>query len=115
MLKKDLVQYFIVNKELKMSKGKVAAQVGHGATISTMALGHLDYFKEWFNHDQKKVVLQGSQNEMFKILANVLDSFQVIDNGLTEIPEGSMTVVAMPPMERSEAQKYVKRLQLLKD
>jgi peptidyl-tRNA hydrolase, PTH2 family len=111
----EYVQYFIVNKTLSMSKGKVAAQVAHGATISTMVLGHLDYFKEWFNKDQKKIVLQGSENDMWKILANVMDSYKVVDNGLTEIPEGSMTVIVIPPMKRSEAQKYIKRLQLLKD
>jgi PTH2 family peptidyl-tRNA hydrolase len=110
----EYVQYYVVNKGLEMSKGKMSAQVAHGATISAMALGHLDYFKEWFNNDQKKVVLQGSEKDMHKILANVMDSYKVIDNGLTEIPEGSMTVVVLPPMKRSQAQQYVKRLQLYK-
>ncbi|MGM0864953.1 MAG: peptidyl-tRNA hydrolase [Bacillota bacterium] len=32
MNKRDLVQYFIVNKELNMTKGKTAAQVAHAAT-----------------------------------------------------------------------------------
>lgn len=113
-MKNEFVQYYIVNKELNMSKGKTAAQVAHGATISAIMLCELEYYKEWFTHDQKKVILQGSENEMYKILANVMDSYQVIDNGLTEIPEGSMTVVVMPPMERIQAQQYIKRLQLLK-
>jgi len=110
----EYIQYYVVNKELEMSKGKISAQVAHGATISAMVLGHLDFFKEWFNNDQKKIVLQGSEKDMYKILTNVMDSYKVVDNGLTEIPKGSMTVVVLPPMKRSEAQQFVKRLQLYK-
>lgn len=111
----ELVQYYIVNKEITMSKGKMAAQVAHGATISAMVLGDIGLFKEWFHNDQKKIILQGKENDLHKILANVNNSFKVVDNGITEIPEGTMTVAVMPPMKRSEAHKIVKRLQLYKE
>ena len=110
----EYIQYYVVNKSLEMSKGRMSAQVAHGATISAMVLGDCDYFKEWFDNNQKKVILQGSENDMYKILFNVANSFLVKDNGLTEIPKDSMTVVVLPPMKRLEAKQYVKRLQLYK-
>jgi peptidyl-tRNA hydrolase, PTH2 family len=110
----EVVQYYIVNKELKMSKGKTSAQVAHGAVISAMVWGEFDFYKEWFLDSQKKVVLQGTIEDIEKIQMN-MESYRVIDNGLTEIPEGSVTVLVLPPMQRSVARQYVERLQLLKD
>lgn len=110
----ELVQYYVVNKELNMSKGKMSAQVAHGATISAVMLSEQETFQKWYEKDQKKIILQGKEKDLHKILSNVTYSFMVTDNGLTEIPKGSKTVVVLPPMKKSEAQKYVKRLQLFK-
>lgn len=114
----NIVQYYIVNKELDMSIGKVAAQVAHVATISTEDLCNpngrfLEYaheFNEWFTGDMKKIVLKGKQKDLEKLIDQGF--YYIKDNGLTEIPAGSLTVVGLPPMKKSDAQKYVKRLQL---
>ena len=116
---KELVQYIIINKDLNMSPGKIAAQVGHVCTLCAMHI--LEYkewewekyqiFKEWFNKDQKKIILEAHQ----KVLEKLENQFYSIrDNGLTEIPSNSLTAVSLGVMTRKEAEPYVKRLQLLK-
>jgi peptidyl-tRNA hydrolase len=114
----ELVQYFVVNKELEMSAGKMAAQVAHVATLSVTDImnptGRFNIYQycfyQWMSNGQKKIILKGKQKDLEKLIS---EGFYFIrDNGLTEIPTGSLTVVGLPPMKKSDAQKYVKRLQL---
>lgn len=115
----ELVQYFVVNKELEMSVGKIAAQVAHVATLATSdilsPIGRFSVyhhsFLQWLAANQKKIILKGKQKDLEKLIGEGF--FYIRDNGLTEIPAGSLTVVGLPPMKKSDAQKYVKRLQLL--
>jgi peptidyl-tRNA hydrolase, PTH2 family len=119
MIKKDeeLVQYFVVNSELGMSAGKIAAQVAHVATQTavhylTMEPDNKDFW-EWYSIDrQKKIILKGKQKDVERLAENF---FYVLDDGWTEVPESSLTVAGLPPMKRSDAQQYIKRLQLYKD
>ncbi|MGG4434397.1 aminoacyl-tRNA hydrolase [Priestia megaterium] len=108
----ELIQYYIVNKELEMSAGKVAAQVGHVATEIAVHLHDDSTFEEWFNNNQKKIILKGKEKDLLKLIEQGF--YYIRDNGLTEIPANSLTVVGLPPMKRSEAQLYIKRLQLYK-
>jgi peptidyl-tRNA hydrolase, PTH2 family len=121
MDKRDLVQYFIVNQDLNMSKGKTAAQVAHAATISTISLmstqspfqeRHGD-FVEWIQTGMKKVILKSKQAELEKLEKR--GYFSVRDSGLTEITSGSLTVIALPPMEKFEGKEIVGHLTLLKN
>ena len=112
----ELVQYFIINQELNMSSGKISAQVAHVATIITHDIVvfkkdiYLTWLK-WFQNDQKKIILRGKEKDLNKLIE--AGFYYIRDNGLTEIPSGSFTVAGLPPMLKNEAQKYVKRLQLL--
>jgi len=124
LMEDEIVQYYVVNKELNMSHGKIAAQVAHIATIIAV-----DYcrdmnncicrnktkseiqFEDWFKGDQKKIILKGKQKDLKRLIEQGF--YYIKDLGLTEIEEGSLTVVGLPPMWKSEAQKYIKRLQLL--
>lgn len=114
-MKNEFIQYHVVNKELNMSKGKVAAQVGHGSTTYAVHFNDTERFKEWFKSNQKKVILSGKEKDLYKLMNDVMDCVEVRDNGLTEIPSGSFTVVTLPLMTKEEASQFVKRLQTLKD
>lgn len=114
----ELVQYYIVNKDLNMSSGKIAAQVAHVATIiaieegtSTKPNNH-DNFNEWYSNDQKKIILAGHQKDLEKLVEQ--EFYYIKDNGLTEIVSGSLTCVGLGVMSRKEAKPHIKRLQLLK-
>lgn len=121
MDKRDLVQYFIVNQDLKMSTGKTAAQVAHAATLSTISLmssqspfyERHDDFVAWIQTGMKKIVLKGKQAELEKLEKRGF--FSIRDRGLTEIKSGSLTVIALPPMEKFEAKEIVGHLTLLKN
>jgi peptidyl-tRNA hydrolase, PTH2 family len=119
--RKDLVQYFIVNKDLDMSKGKTAAQVAHAATLSTLELvsaktafgDRQPDFVEWLQTGMKKIVLKGGLAQLEKL--EKAGFFSIRDSGLTEIQKGSLTVIALPPMEKWEAKELVGHLTLLKN
>ncbi len=119
--KRDLVQYFVVNKDVNMSKGKTAAQVAHAATLSTLELvsaksSFVDRqpdFVEWLQTGMKKIILKASQAELEKL--EKAGFFSIRDSGLTEIQKGSLTVTALPPMDKWEAKGIVGHLTLLKN
>jgi len=108
----ELVEYFVVNSELNMSTGKVAAQVGHCATIIAVEKSNKrwDLFWQWYESDQKKIILRGKQKDLEKLID--AGFYYVRDIGCNEVKKGSLTCVGLPPMSKSESRKYVKRLQL---
>jgi len=53
----EIKQVVVVRKDLKMSKGKVAAQVSH-ASVDCMLKSHKDMVDEWRSQGMKKVVLK---------------------------------------------------------
>ena len=57
----ELIQYYIINSELNMSPGKVAAQTAHGAVKTTEKYFYDEKHILWRNSDQKKIVLRGKQ------------------------------------------------------
>ena len=120
----ELVMYFIVNKDLEMSKGKVAAQVAHSLVeyfnyvLYSLhnKLRHIDNGEEvdkydnWLKQNEKKIILKAKQSVLEKLEK---EYFSVRDLGLTEIPENSLGCICLGVMTRKEAEPMVKRLQLL--
>jgi peptidyl-tRNA hydrolase len=111
----ELIQYILVNKDLEMSKGKTGAQIGHACTICAVDLtkSNDSKFNEWFNNEQKKVVLGAHEKDIRKLI-DLGFKYYVIDSGYTEIPAGSLTVLSLGIMTRKEAEQYTKRFQTLK-
>ena len=89
----ELVQYIVVNKDLNMSAGKLAAQVGHACTICAVNEFGNALFTEWYRNSQKKIVLAGHQKDLEKLESE--GYYAVRDNGLTEIPSGSLTAISL--------------------
>lgn len=108
----ELIQYIIVNKDLGMSAGKLAAQVGHVCTICAIQESNTVKFRMWYNDCQKKIVLEAHQKVLEKLEAEGF--YSIHDLGLTEIPENSLTAVSLGIKTRTEAAPFVKRLQTLK-
>jgi peptidyl-tRNA hydrolase len=109
----ELIQYFIVNKDLNMSIGKVAAQVSHGAMLIALRDQNEEKFKKWLSIAIKKVVLVGNETKLIKLHEQLPSTILIIDNGHTEVPPQSKTVLAFPIMTREEAKQYIGRLRLL--
>lgn len=75
----------------------------------------LSIMGEWLSSSYRKVVLRASDKEWAKLKEEFKDSMaMVVDAGLTEIPSGSETVIALWPIRKSQRSKTIQRLQVLK-
>jgi len=116
----DYKMVILSRKDLKLSKGKLAAQVAHAAVncSNTARQGHADWYESWINEGQKKVVLEVcDRQEMFRyyLLAKEkgLPCCTVRDAGMTEIPHGTITVVGIGPAPDNVIDNITGELKLL--
>ena len=93
----------VINNDLKMGKGKIAAQAGHASVTATLKAGEhrpttLD---SWLKSGQKKVCLKSNYVDLTelesKAKANGIQTVRITDAGKTQIPSGSLTVIAFGP------------------
>ena len=100
--------YIIVNADLKMKKGKIAAQVSH---VTRMA------FRSHANCAINRViVLKASQCQINQLIAKYCKDRDpiityVVDAGLTQVKPGSITCLAVMP--KQQVPPEVKQLKLL--
>ncbi|PHL10694.1 aminoacyl-tRNA hydrolase [Enterococcus faecium] len=135
-----LVEYILVNKELNMGVGKIAGQVAHVQTVIDNKIFELDdkiYFlseeildedimdtrfakeKELINNyydwlysgSQTKIILRAKEKDLLKAID--MGAVYIRDNGLTEIPSGSLTVVGFFPQPKDNLVDFTKKFQLL--
>ncbi|KAJ1437670.1 peptidyl-tRNA hydrolase PTH2-domain-containing protein [Ochromonadaceae sp. CCMP2298] len=109
-----------VNNELKMQKGKIAAQCGH-ATLGAykIATKHCpSALRTWEIMGQAKIAVKVEREEdiytlMEQARSAGLVSYLVQDAGRTQIAAGSRTVLAIGPAPVSELDKITSHLKLL--
>jgi|TARA_B110000467_G_scaffold164573_1_gene194361 peptidyl-tRNA hydrolase, PTH2 family len=116
----DLKMVFVVNHSLKMGKGKIAAQVGHGAVQSVMKAGAKkpEYLEAWLASGQKKICVKGDDADHLSRIEsqakqNHILTSSVHDAGHTQIPSGSFTILALGPAESNELEPITGALKLL--
>ena len=110
----------IINNGLKMGKGKIAAQAGHASVQATLKAGENNplALQAWLSSGQKKVCLKGDDADHLLALekeakeAGLLTS-KVHDAGHTQIPSGSLTVLAIGPCQDELVEKITGTLKLL--
>lgn len=109
----ELIQYFVINQDLNMSPGKIAAQVAHVATKVAVIESHKinPIFWAWYYDTQKKIVLKAKTKKLEELAQRGF--CHIRDLGLTEVPKDSLTCVSLGILTRMDAQKYIKKLQLL--
>jgi peptidyl-tRNA hydrolase len=85
---------YIINPALEMSTGKTMAQIAHAATMSA-ATGRLE---DWVGQGCPGRVVVPATNALFdQICTGDALTAKVEDAGLTEVPPGTITVLAIPP------------------
>ncbi len=108
----NLKQVILVRTDLKMSKGKLAAQVAHASVEA--ALKSKKYkeklFKAWRTIGMKKTILKvKSKEDLFKFKQQAEDSSLITaliqDAGHTEIPAGTYTCLAIGPDQEDKIDK----------
>jgi len=113
---------YIVNDDLKMDKGKIAAQVSHGA-IGLMQLSESEYpsLKTWrqdaSSSGSKAVVCKADAETLARLRDEAdwenLPTYQVVDAGQTQVAAGSETVLAIGPASPKRLEPLIKSLKLL--
>ncbi|MEM1619063.1 MAG: peptidyl-tRNA hydrolase Pth2 [Desulfurococcaceae archaeon] len=113
-------QVIVVRTDLKMSKGKLAVQVAHASLMAAFEAYHnfREWFIEWWREGQKKVVLKvDSEKELLELYNKVLDKrlpvALVADAGLTELPPGTTTALAIGPAPDHRVDEITGHLKLL--
>lgn len=108
----EVVQYYIVNKELDMPAEKLAVQTAHAGARFERLQDKGEWYEDWLENHEKKIMLRGKEKKLLELEEKGYIS--VRDLGLTVLEPNSLTVVVLPPMPKSVAEPVVKRLQLLK-
>lgn len=110
----------LMRNDLKMSKGKVAAQVGHAAVNCALAAQKHDKknFDAWIAAGQAKVVLKvDSERELFEFKAIAesqgFTTSIICDAGRTEIAPGTYTCLGIGPAAVSSIDKITGDLKML--
>ena len=94
----------LVREDIRLSPGKMAAQVAHAAVSCTLTArtSAKRLFKSWLREGQRKVVLKVAdlaELQEMEIKARKAGFIveRIADAGLTEIPPGTVTCVGIGP------------------
>jgi PTH2 family peptidyl-tRNA hydrolase len=113
-------QAIVVRTDLKMGKGKVAAQVAH-ASLSAAEEAHErkpKWYEGWKQGGQAKIVLRGeSEEELRELLQKAkaagLPASLIEDRGLTQLEPGTVTCLAVGPGPDPQVDAVTGMLRLL--
>ncbi|MXY38081.1 MAG: peptidyl-tRNA hydrolase [Cenarchaeum sp. SB0665_bin_23] len=96
-------QVIAVRTDLKMGKGKIAAQVGHACVISSerARVSYSDWWLQWWQGQEKVVLKVPSCAELERIKSEAarmkLPYCMVNDAGHTQLSPGTTTCVSVGP------------------
>ena len=110
----------VTRKDLKLSEGKLAAQVAHAAVECTLLTrkNNLKWFRRWINEGAKKAILKTDNLDDFYSLKELADSLKISssiisDAGHTEIKFGTKTVIGIGPGPNNLIDRITGHLTLL--
>ncbi|WP_457615356.1 peptidyl-tRNA hydrolase Pth2 [Methanopyrus sp.] len=113
-------QVIVVRDDLKLSRGKLAAQVAHASLGAFLRAKESGVPVEgWLEEGQKKVVLKCKDGEelleLYELAKKMgLPSFLVRDAGLTELEPGTMTCLGIGPEREEKIDRITGDLPLLR-
>merc|ERR1719431_103947 len=103
-LRGEVKMVLVVRQDLKMGKGKAAAQCAHAAVgaYKKAARNQPVVLKKWERDGQAKITLKAETEQVLEELEIVAKSQKLVtslifDAGRTQIAAGSMTVLAVGP------------------
>jgi peptidyl-tRNA hydrolase, PTH2 family len=110
----------VARKDLDLSKGKLAAQVGHAAVECTLkAMRHArEDLEAWLDEGQMKAVLKvASEKDLYPLKMAAeragLCTALIADAGRTELPSGTVTVLGIGPGPEATVDKVTGQLPLM--
>ncbi len=110
-------QVIVVRNDLKLSKGKLAAQVAH-ASLEAYKKAEKDAVEEWEAAGVKKVVLKVADlKELMSIYERLkaakLKPSLIKDAGHTEVEPGTITCVGVGPVKETDVDRITGHLKML--
>lgn len=116
----DYKMVIVVRTDIKMSKGKVAAQAGHAAVSASeyARKNRPEWWTPWINEGQCKIAVKAkSENEIVELERKArnagLPVALIVDRGLTEIPPNTVTCLGIGPAPANKVDAITGQLSLL--
>lgn len=113
---KIMKQTIIIRTDLKMGKGKIAAQAAH-ASVGALKKAKKSVVKTWEREGGKKIVLKCNLQRLKLLYKKAksmrLPCFIVRDAGLTQVESSSITALGIGPDKDEKIDKITKNLKLL--
>ncbi len=113
-------QAIVVRTDIKMGKGKLAAQAAHASLSAAeqASARRSQWYAEWKEGGQAKIVLkvqsEGELEDLFqKAKSSGLPAAVIQDRGLTQLEPGTTTCVGIGPAPDEEIDRVTGRLKLL--
>jgi len=115
---REYKQVIVVRDDLKLSRGKLAVQVAHGAIIG-YELADKKVVEEWKRQGQKKIVLKVPDLRSLMEIKEKAEGLGlkvgvVVDAGLTEVPPGTVTALVIGPDDAKLIDRVTGNLPLLR-
>ncbi len=115
----DYKQVLVFRTDLKMGKGKMAAQAGHAAVSAAQDAytHHKKWWEAWLYEGQRKIAVKvPSEKELHELEEAAeqlgLPHALIVDRGLTQIPEGTVTCLGIGPAPEGMVDRLTGKLKL---
>ncbi len=113
-------QLIVVRNEIKMSRGKIAAQAGHAAVSASeyARKNRPEWWNPWIREGQCKIAVKvKSEQELLELERKArnkgLPAVLIIDRGLTELPPETITCLGIGPAPADKVDTITGKLSLL--
>jgi len=110
----------VVRTDIKMSKGKVAAQAGHAAVSAAeyARKNRPEWWMPWISEGQCKIAVKAKSEQEINDLERKarnegLPVALIVDRGLTEIPPNTTTCLGIGPAPANKVDAITGKLSLL--
>ena len=113
-------QVIVVRTDIKMSKGKMAAQAGHAAVSAAeyARRNRPEWWTPWITEGQCKIAVKvSSEQEIMELERKArnanLPAAVIVDRGLTELPPETTTCLGIGPAPANKVDAITGNLRLL--
>jgi peptidyl-tRNA hydrolase, PTH2 family len=120
MVEFEFKQVIVFRSDLKLGKGKLAAQAGHAAVSAAEEAHrrHRTWWEAWLYEGQRKIAVKvKDENELLELESQAeemgLPNALITDRGLTQVPEGTVTCLGIGPAPAEMMDKLTGKLRLL--
>src|SRR5512136_1413589 len=112
-------QVIVFRSDLRLGKGKIAAQAGHAAVSAAEEAHkrHRTWWEAWLFEGQRKIAVKVKDEKELQDLetqAKELDlpNALIVDRGLTQVPEGTVTCLGIGPAPTATIDRLTGKLPL---